>query len=603
MERDPDITTMKTVSLGNGLGSLRSDATSSMPIASGNAEPVYGEAPVQSDYTNPNPNSGPSADASLFSGGIPMDPFSGDPFLGRMVGNCQILEKINEGGSALIYRAHNLSFNLDRVIKILRPTLSDDEENFERFKQEAQFTARLDHPNILRVFDTGEIGRQFYIEMEFVEGQSLRAFMSAHLRIREADILGIVSQIAGALDYAHNVQIKSAEGDLIRGILHRDIKPENIMVTANGLVKLMDFGAAKALSMNTRTMQGTVVGTPHYMSPEQINGEPLDARSDFFSLGVLLYELCTGHRPFDAENLAALLWKIDACKYERVRKLRPAISPMTEELVDKLLSKDPDHRPRSAAEIQETLQTNLQAFRAWGSGRTMRIPFSIRRAYPTIALIASLAALSLSGFTFWRGYRLLRSGPQLQSYFASLLGKGMDAEMAKDYPTALATYELIPGPEKGGDRLTYLEAQLRMAAIYFRHKDQLTKARSALEQLRRDYDDPAIDAYLGQLYYTQALYLEAKERLEAFFNSNKPTVLRNSAYFNPHEFQRDAIYAYANALDAQYTYIDQKQELLDAAMTAWDRFTRFSDCASETDDKRCRYAEKRESELAALRKK
>ena len=591
MERDPDITTMKTVPLGHGLAPT--DAVGNPGYQDTQEQPAYSEA-------NANP---PSADASLFAGGIPMDPFSGDPFLGRMVGNCQILEKINEGGSALIYRAHNLTFNLDRVIKILRPTLSEDEENFERFKQEAQFTARLDHPNILRVFDTGEIGRQFYIEMEFVEGQSLRAYMSAHLRIREADILGIVSQIAGALDYAHNVQIKSAEGDLIRGILHRDIKPENIMVTTGGLVKLMDFGAAKALSMNTRTMQGTVVGTPHYMSPEQINGEPLDARSDFFSLGVLLYELCTGHRPFDAENLAALLWKIDACKYERVRKLRPAISPMTEELVDKLLSKDQDHRPRSAAEIQETLQTNLQAFRAWGSGRRMRIPFSIRRVYPTIALIASLIALTLSGLTFWRSYRLLNSAPQLQSYFSSLLGKGMDAEMGKDYPTALATYELIPGPEKGGDRLTYLEAQLRMAAIYFRHKDQLTKARSVLEQLRRDYDDPAIDAYLGQLYYTQALYLEAKERLEAFFNSSKPTVLRNSAYFNPHDFQRDALYAYANALDAQYTYIDQKQELLDAAMTAWDRFTRFSDCASETDDKRCRYSEKRESELAALRKK
>src|SRR5258708_6471083 len=98
----------------------------------------------------------PQADESLFAGGIPMDPFSGDPFLGQMVGHCKIMEKINEGGSALIYRAHNLTFNLDRVIKILKPALAEDEDNFERFKQEAQLTARLDHPNILRVFDTGE---------------------------------------------------------------------------------------------------------------------------------------------------------------------------------------------------------------------------------------------------------------------------------------------------------------------------------------------------------------------------------------------------------------------------------------------------------------
>jgi tRNA A-37 threonylcarbamoyl transferase component Bud32/tetratricopeptide (TPR) repeat protein len=583
MEQDTDITTMKTVTLGKAV-------LSDPPAPEIQEQPTYSTQPDM-------------ADSSLFAGGMPVDPFSGDPFIGLSVGNCKILEKINEGGSALIYRAHNLTFNLDRVIKILRPNLADDEENFVRFKQEAQFTARLDHPNILRVFNTGEIGKQFFIEMEYVEGQSLRTYLSEHIHIREADILGIASQVAGALDYAHNVQIKSPQGDIIHGILHRDIKPENIMITHGGLVKLMDFGAAKAMTLNTRTLQGTVLGTPHYMSPEQINAEALDARSDFFSLGVLLYELCTGHRPFEAENLAALLWKVDACKYNRVRKLRPAISPMTEELIDKLLSKNPDHRPSSAAEIQETLQTSLQAFRAWGSGRQMRIPYSVRKAYPTIALVASLIALTLSGITFLRSYRMLSSAPRLQAYFTSLLGKGLESEMAKDYSAALASYELVPSPEKGGDASTYLEAQLRMAGIYFRRNDQLTKARSLLEQLRGHYKDPAIDAYLGQLYYTQALYLEAKDRLEAFLNSSQTSVLRNSGYFNPHEFQRDALYAYANSLDAQYTYIEQKAENLDPAIAAWDRFARFSSCSTETEDKRCRYAEKRESELSALRKK
>jgi serine/threonine protein kinase len=548
----------------------------------------------------------PQADASLFAGGIPMDPFSGDPFLGQMAGNCKILEKINEGGSALIYRAHNVNFGLDRVIKILKPALAEDEDNFDRFKQEAQLTARLDHPNILRVFDTGEIGKQFYIEMEFVEGQSLRSYMGSHLRVREADILGLASQIAGALEYAHSAPIKTASGDLIHGILHRDIKPENIMITGAGSVKLMDFGAAKPMSVNTRTMQGTVVGTPHYMSPEQINGDPLDARSDFFSLGVLLYELCTGRRPFEADNLASLLWKIDACRFERVRKLRPSISPLTEELIEKLLSKHPQHRPATAAEIQETLQVSLRAFRAWGAGAAGRIPYSWRRAFPTIALTASLIALSLSGYTFWRGWRFMHgfsASPQLKSYFSSLLGKGMEAEIAKDFSAALATYELVPAPDKGGDRDVFLEAQLRLAAIYFRHKDQLTKARSILEGLRRDYDDPAIDAYLGQLYFGQALYLEAKDRLEAYFNSTKTTVLRNSSYFNPHDFQKDALYAYANAIDGQYTFIEQKPEQLDEAIAAWGRFSRFADCASEPDDKRCRFAEKRSDELVRQRKK
>ena len=591
---------------GTGAEARYEEGAEAYPSAPNTADVYAPEAYAPETYAADGHHQGPQADASLFQGGIPMDPFSGDPFVGQMVGNCKILEKINEGGSALIYRAHNLTFGLDRVIKILRPALAEDVDNFERFKQEAQLTARLDHPNILRVFDTGEIGKQFYIEMEFVEGQSLRSYLTSHVRVRETDILGLASQIAGALEYAHNVPIKTGGGDLIRGILHRDIKPENIMITGNGTVKLMDFGAAKAMSVNTRTMQGTVVGTPHYMSPEQINGDDLDARSDFFSLGVLLYELCTGRRPFEADNLVTLLWKIDECKFERVRKLRSAISPLTEELIEKLLSKNPDHRPATAAEIQESLQVSLRAFRIWGSGGTARIPFSIRRAFPTIALTASLIALTLSCYTFWRGWRFMNgfsASPQLHSYFSSLLGKAMDAEMAKDYATALATYELVPPPDKGGDRQVYLEAQLRSASIYFKHKDQLTKARSILEQLRRDYDDPAIDAYLGQLYFGQALYMEAKERLEAFFGTTKTTVLRNSSYFNPHDFQKDALFTYANAMDGQYTYIEQKPELLDAALTAWDRFGRFSDCAGDPDDKRCRLMEKRVDELAKSRKK
>lgn len=613
MRDEDDITRMKTRELGRGSISVNPGEAYPRPGDSGirmaETYPSSEALPSEAVPESPNPvdlDGRPVADASLFAGGIPQDPFSGDPFVGQMVGNCRILEKINEGGSSWIYRARNLTFNLDRVVKILKPTLADDEENFDRFKQEAQLTARLDHPNILRVFDTGVIGSQFYIEMEFVEGQSLRAFMASHYRVRELDMLGIASQIVNALEYAHSAQIHSADGPMIHGILHRDIKPENIMVTSSRTIKLMDFGAAKPMTTNSRTMQGTVVGTPHYMSPEQINGEPLDARSDYFSLGVVMYELAAGRRPFEADNLATLLWTIDECKVQRLRKVRSAITPMTEELVERLLAKNPDHRPRGAREIQEALQTSIQALRAWGSGQPAKIPYTFRRALPILAFTFSVVALVLSGYNLWRGYLLVHgfaANPQLRSYFSSLLDKGIQAEQAKDYSAALATYDLIPSPAEGGDRAAYLEGRIRSAAIYFKHRDQLTKARSVLEQLRKDFDDPAIDAYLGQLCFKQALYLEAKERLESFFNSTKTTVLRNSNYFNPNELQRDALYAYANAIDGQFIFIEQKPETLDEAILAWDRFLRFSDCASDPEDKRCRFAEKRTGELTALRKK
>ena len=174
-----------------------------------------------------------------------------DPFIGKTIGNCSILEKINEGGTALIYKAHNTPFDLDRVIKILKPSLIDDEDFFQRFRQEAQLTARLDHPNVLRVFDTGEVGGYFYIEMEYITGQTLREYMVANPKLGERDILSMASQIVKALQYAHSVQISTPSGETIHGILHRDIKPENIMITGGKLIKLMDFGAAKPLSITS----------------------------------------------------------------------------------------------------------------------------------------------------------------------------------------------------------------------------------------------------------------------------------------------------------------------------------------------------------------
>jgi serine/threonine protein kinase len=535
------------------------------------------------------------ADPSVFSGSVPSDPFHPDPFVGRMVGNCRILEKINEGGSSFIYRALNVNFNLERVVKILKPAWADDQEYYDRFKQEAQLTARLDHPNILRVFDTGEIGRQFFIEMEHVDGKTLRAFLNENRRIREVDILRIGSQLAQALDYAHNVRIQTPEGEVLQGILHRDIKPENIMLTPGAGLKLMDFGAAKPLSLNHGTLQGTVVGTPHYMSPEQMNDEALDARSDFFSLGIVLYELCTGSRPFDSDNLPTLLLRIDACKYEPPSKLRPSLSPLTAEIIERLLSKNPGNRPASAKEIHESLLVALHTLQQWGAGARAKIPFSFKRHYPTLALGFSAVALALSLSLSVRFYPLLRNPGEIRKHFSALVQKGVEAERKGEHETALGLYELTPSPEKGGDADNYLLSRLHAARLYMDKKGQLTKARSLLEGLGRSYRDPAIDAYLGILYFKSALYLESKDRLEAALESNRQTVLRRSDSFNPEEFRSEALYHLACAWDGQATFVEPNPENRDQAMQAFRRFLDFS-CAQES-GRFCELARKRVEEL------
>jgi tRNA A-37 threonylcarbamoyl transferase component Bud32 len=521
---------------------------------------------------------------------------SPDSFIGGKLGNCEIREKMNEGGTAFIYKAYNPRFEIERVVKVLKPSLSEEEDFYERFTQEAQLTARLDHPNILRVYDTGEADGYFYIEMEYIAGQTLRQYIQSAPRINEREVLRIAAQVAAALNYAHTVKIDTPKG-AITGILHRDIKPENIMITADKVVKLMDFGAAKPLNITSNTMQGMIVGTFHYMSPEQLEGKELDVRSDFFSLGIVLYESLTGVKPFVAANLTALIERVRECKFERPRKVRPSITPMTEELIEQLLSRHPEHRPRSAREIHETVETCIQAFSAWGAGRRARTPFSVRRLFPGLSLLISLCALGVSLLALFRQPVIeSREGAPVEEAGAavSLLEKGREIEKKGMWREAAAIYELAPSVEDGGPANEYLEAQLRRAYISFKRLNQYTLARSILEKLRLEYSDPAIDAYLGQIYFKLALYIEARDRLDAALSSNKGSVIAMT-----HDFKREMLYYYANALDRQYIYVERNPSLLMDAIKAWDYYSEFSACAKKSDED-CRFARERKAELEQI---
>ncbi|NLB62592.1 MAG: serine/threonine protein kinase [Fibrobacter sp.] len=516
-----------------------------------------------------------------------------DPFIGKQAGKCVIEELIGEGGTAYVYRAHNEAFKMDRVIKILKREFSADEDYYPRFKQEAQLVARLDHPNILRVFDTGMFENHIYIEMEYIKGVTLREYMMRHGRLPEKTILNMALQIVGALRFAHELELSTPEGVRVRGILHRDIKPENIMITPNKEVKLMDFGAAEVLTVAAAAESGgKIFGTLAYMSPEQISGYKLDVRSDFFALGTVIYEMFTGQKAFPAEGLHELMEQVKTGKYQPVRKLRRSISPLTEELLDKLLSSRPSRRPNDAAEIEEDLKICQQFYSIYGTGARIKVPISWRKYFSEISLGMSFVALVLSLFAIFGknpnisllNYSGESAEAQVMIHQAKLL------EQKNKISAAIEEYLKVPEGTK-----EYVEAQTHAASLYYSRLKQLSKARSILESLRtKGVNDPYVDAILGLIYYQMALYPEARQRLDASLESNKTPVLEIDD-----QFKDDIQYFLSMAWDREYRHINKDPKVLEKALKAWSYYLDVS-CESGKNLKssRCQHAQKRKNALA-----
>lgn len=260
---------------------------------------------------------------------------------GRSVGRYRILDFLGAGAMGEVYLAEDPHIERKLAIKTVRlvgrPQEVDDRK--KRLLREARAAGRLLHPNVVTLFDAGEAEGLLYLAFEFVEGTDLASRLEkGPLSLRE--VLRIVRQAADALHYAHG-----------QGIVHRDIKPSNILLDPRGRVKVADFGIAKMAGQSTElTMAGSVMGSPQYLSPEQIRGEDLDGRSDIFSLGVVLYELLSGNRPFSGETITTLVYQILHKEPLRISELR-AVPPRLEALLGRMLAKDRDERLATAAEV------------------------------------------------------------------------------------------------------------------------------------------------------------------------------------------------------------------------------------------------------------
>jgi len=251
----------------------------------------------------------------------------------------------------VVYQAHDPQ--IDRVIalKVLRQDRVSSADLVQRFLKEAKAIGRLSHPNIVTVYDVGQDHDTIFIAMEFLEGRSLNEVMkSKSLSLDEIVLIG--AQVADAVDYAHN-----------KGIVHRDIKSTNIILTPGGQPKITDFGIAhiEDPSAPQQTQAGEILGTPVYMSPEQIMSKPVDGRSDLYSLGVILYELTTGQRPFSGDNLAAIFRAITQDTPAAPFNMAPFIPQALSELIVKSLAKEPDERFQTGKAMAETLRTCLDS--------------------------------------------------------------------------------------------------------------------------------------------------------------------------------------------------------------------------------------------------
>lgn len=248
----------------------------------------------------------------------------------------RIIKKLGQGGMADVYLGVQENLARQVAIKVLIPSLFRDDQFSTRFIKEAQTAAHLAHPNIITIHDVNKLGDCYYIVMEYLE-ESLSQRMKKEGVIAPKDALDIIKMIASALDYAHR-----------QGIIHRDIKPDNIMFRADGTVVLVDFGIARAMDAATQlTRTGMSIGTPHYMSPEQCRGEKIDGRSDFYSLGVELYELLTGNVPYNAENTAGIIIKHIQSPVPRL----PVHLAYLQPLIDKMMAKDRNDRVANGKEL------------------------------------------------------------------------------------------------------------------------------------------------------------------------------------------------------------------------------------------------------------
>ncbi|MGE0452314.1 MAG: protein kinase [Vicinamibacteria bacterium] len=259
-------------------------------------------------------------------------------------GRYEILDKLGEGAMGVVYRARDAALGRVVALKMLSTEVGADREQRQRFLREAEAVGRLNHPNIVQVFDLGEREGHLYMAMELLEGEDLRALIDRQAELPLLERVSILESICQGLGYAHS-----------KGVVHRDVKPANILVTREGRVKILDFGLARVAERQTITRRGVILGTPDYMSPEQAMGKSVDPRSDMFSAGGVFFEFLTGQKPFKGKTLHSVLYQIISEEPEPLLTLNPDVPARLAAVVHRMLRKPPEKRYSCMEDVERDL--------------------------------------------------------------------------------------------------------------------------------------------------------------------------------------------------------------------------------------------------------